>query len=112
MIVAHTYPFLTVRRTSLDEAYDEQYRHKEEYNETFVPKTKAEGQHDPVNKPSHYVSGRSIEPISVIEDWDLGFNTGNALKYISRIDRKLNSIEDLEKAIWYLKRELIKRGKV
>ena len=54
--------------------------------------------HYRINKP---------EPIEVIEGWDLGFNLGNAVKYIARADHKGNKVADLEKAIWYLKRELL-----
>lgn len=44
----------------------------------------------------------------VIEAWGLGFNLGNALKYISRAGRKdpAKTEEDLQKAIWYINREL------
>ena len=57
-----------------------------------------------VDHPKHYNVGQ-YEVIEVIEDWGLGFNDGNAVKYIARHAHKQNSIEDLEKAIWYLKRE-------
>ena len=48
------------------------------------------------------------EPILVIEDWELGFNLGNSLKYINRAGRKANTtrLEDLRKALFYLKREV------
>ena len=49
-----------------------------------------------------------FEPIDVIEDWNLGFNLGNAVKYISRAGRKDDVITDLEKARWYLDREITK----
>lgn len=62
--------------------------------------------HDPVNNPSHYAEGRKYEPINVIEDWELNYRLGNALKYISRAGRKNNAIEDLSKAVWYLQREI------
>jgi len=63
--------------------------------------------HCPVNNPAHYTEGRSFEPIDVIEDWELGFHLGNALKYIARAGRKGDSHkEDLSKAIWYLNKEL------
>lgn len=52
------------------------------------------------------MSGRRFEPIDVIEDWQLGFNLGNAVKYISRAGRKGPAREDLEKARWYVEREL------
>lgn len=65
-------------------------------------------QKDVVNHPSHYAEGRKYEPIDVIEDWELGFNLGNAVKYISRAGRKDKNkeIEDLEKALFYLKRQI------
>lgn len=46
------------------------------------------------------------EPIDVIEGWGLGFNLGNAIKYIGRSPYKDQRRSDLEKAIWYLQREL------
>tara|TARA_R100000808_G_scaffold5977_1_gene17970 strand:+ start:1932 stop:2393 length:462 start_codon:yes stop_codon:yes gene_type:complete len=58
-----------------------------------------------VNSPSHYNTGR-IEVIDAIEDWNLGFNDGNAIKYIARHQYKGNSVQDIEKAIWYLQRHL------
>ena len=58
-----------------------------------------------VNSPTHYNTGR-IEVIDAIEDWNLGFNDGNAIKYIARHQHKGESIQDIEKAIWYLKRHL------
>ena len=58
-----------------------------------------------VNSPPHYNAGR-IEVIDAIEDWDLGFNDGNAIKYIARHKHKDNSVQDIEKAIWYLQRHL------
>jgi hypothetical protein len=58
-----------------------------------------------VNHPSHYNVGK-IEAIQVIEDWQLGFHLGNAVKYICRAGRKDGNTaqQDIEKAIWYLKR--------
>ena len=57
-----------------------------------------------VNHPGHYQQG--IEPIEVIESWDLNFNLGNVIKYTLRAPYKENMIQDLEKAKWYLEREL------
>ena len=62
--------------------------------------------HDSINNPSHYAAGRQHEPIAVIEDWELGYRLGNAVKYISRAGRKQNALEDLRKAQWYLAREI------
>lgn len=61
--------------------------------------------HDPVNHPEHYKYG-GIETIDFIEAKELNYNMGNAVKYITRADHKGNRKQDLEKAIWYLKREL------
>lgn len=57
-----------------------------------------------INHPKHYNFG-NIEPISVIEDWKLGFNLGNTIKYIARAEHKNSKLEDLKKAKWYLDRE-------
>lgn len=59
-----------------------------------------------VNHPDHY-QGNSIEVIDVIEDFQLGFNLGNAIKYILRAGKKGNKLQDLKKAIWYLEREIL-----
>ena len=58
-----------------------------------------------VNHPAHYNAGK-IEAIDAIEDWNLGFHDGNALKYIARHKHKQNPCEDIEKAILYLQRHL------
>lgn len=60
-----------------------------------------------VTHPSHYNAGK-IEVIEAIEDWSLGFHLGNAVKYCARAGKKdaSKTIEDLEKAIWYLKRHV------
>lgn len=57
-----------------------------------------------VSHPSHYNQG--IEAIDIIESWDLNFSLGNAIKYILRSPYKGNQIEDLEKARWYIDREI------
>lgn len=61
---------------------------------------------DPIN-PNHYKQG-GIETIDVIEAWDLNYRLGNAVKYISRAGKKdpNKTVEDLEKARWYLDREI------
>lgn len=62
-----------------------------------------------VNHPQHYGGEENpYEAIKVIENWDLGFNLGNTVKYISRSGKKSSKVlEDLEKAKWYLEREII-----
>lgn len=62
---------------------------------------------DLVNYPPHYKSKGGLESIEVIEAFELNFNLGNAIKYILRCDKKGNKDQDLNKAIWYLKRELV-----
>ena len=63
---------------------------------------------DVVNQPPHYTEHPSgIECIQVTEH--MGFNLGNAIKYIWRCDLKQDAIEDLKKAKWYIDREIDKR---
>ena len=57
-----------------------------------------------VSHPSHYNQG--IEVIDIIESWNLNFSLGNAIKYILRSPYKGKQIEDLEKARWYIDREI------
>ena len=65
---------------------------------------------DDVNSPPHYMQGE-FEVIDVIEDWGLGFNLGNAVKYIARCDHKGDALKDLRKAEFYIKREIQHREK-
>jgi hypothetical protein len=60
-----------------------------------------------VNHPKHYNHGK-FEVIDVIEDWELDFHIGNVVKYVSRAGRKSDDteIQDLKKALWYLKRRI------
>ena len=60
---------------------------------------------DMVNEPPHYKVG-GIETIDFIEAKELNYHLGNAVKYISRAKHKNNILEDLEKAKWYLSREI------
>lgn len=60
---------------------------------------------DMIDKPPHYTYA-AIEPIDVIEAWGLGFHLGNAVKYIARAEHKGRQLEDLQKARWYLDREI------
>lgn len=70
--------------------------------------------HDPVNHPAHYTSsparcvcGKTIECIQITRH--MGFNLGNATKYLWRADLKDAPIQDLEKAIWYIRDEIHRR---
>jgi hypothetical protein len=59
-----------------------------------------------VNHPPHYKTG-GIETIDFIEAKDLNYRLGNVIKYVSRAGKKNSDpIEDLEKAAWYLQREI------
>lgn len=63
---------------------------------------------DPVNLPAHYRGHPSgVECITVTEHFN--FNMGNAIKYIWRADQKGNPLQDLQKAKWYIEREIVKR---
>tara|TARA_R110002012_G_scaffold320078_1_gene542334 strand:+ start:1192 stop:1470 length:279 start_codon:yes stop_codon:yes gene_type:complete len=62
-----------------------------------------------VDHPNHYGGeDNPYEAIKVIEAWGLGFNLGNSVKYISRAGKKLDILEDLQKASWYINREINK----
>lgn len=60
---------------------------------------------DPVNHPSHYTAGK-IEVIDFLEDQGFPYHLGNAVKYICRAGKKdpRKTVEDLQKAVWYLNR--------
>ena len=60
-----------------------------------------------VNHPQHYGGEENVyEAIKVIEAWNLNFSLGNVIKYISRAGKKNETLEDLEKAAWYLDRAI------
>lgn len=63
---------------------------------------------DLVNHPPHYTSHPSgVECIQITEH--MGFNLGNAVKYIWRADEKGAALDDLRKAAWYVQREIGRR---
>lgn len=60
---------------------------------------------DSVNHPAHYNQHpANIECIDVVEHFS--FNIGNAMKYLWRAGLKGAAQEDLEKAKWYIEREI------
>ncbi|MEU0158997.1 DUF3310 domain-containing protein [Streptomyces sp. NPDC006261] len=68
---------------------------------------------DVINHPSHYADGWSngAEVIDIVEN--LNFNRGNAVKYLSRAGKKggpEKELEDLQKALWYVTREVQRLG--
>ena len=65
---------------------------------------------DQVNHPKHYINHPSgVECITITEH--MSFNLGNAIKYIWRADLKGNAEQDLQKAIWYINREINRNKK-
>lgn len=58
---------------------------------------------DQINSPKHYTQGK-IEVIDFIEDQEMDFNLGNAVKYLARHRFKGRPLEDLKKARWYVDR--------
>ena len=82
-------------------------RMKRSGNGTIAVNPRTVNPTEAVQHPQHYNQGK-FEVIDVIEDWKLGFNDGNAIKYIGRHRSKGTPKQDLEKAFWYLTRELLK----
>lgn len=67
--------------------------------------------HDSVNHPAHYTEHPSgVECIAISEHYN--FNIGNAIKYLWRAGLKGSQVEDLQKARWYVDREIQRLGKV
>ena len=94
--------------TNGDEIYEDTPTRAQEELE-YIEKRKVE--RETVDHPSYYKTG-GIEAIDVIEAWDLDFCLGNTVKYISRAGRKSDKVlEDLQKAAWYLNREIERRKK-
>ena len=69
---------------------------------------------DQVNSPTHYTKGR-VEAIEVIEDVVAGapdavtgYSVGQTLKYLLRAWHKDDTVQDLQKAAWYLNRAINK----
>ncbi len=60
---------------------------------------------DEIDHPAHYTA-TAIEPIDVIETWNLDFHLGNTVKYIARANHKGTELQDLKKARWYLDRKI------
>ncbi len=66
-----------------------------------------EDQVDPdVHHPAHYTAYKGLEVIQLTEQ--MNFNRGNAVKYVARagIKNPETEVQDLEKAVWYLNREI------
>ena len=77
---------------------------------TKPKRTKAKLLDDPVNSPAHYTVG-GIETIDYIKakltpEEFIGYLKGNVIKYTSRAGKKQDTIQDLEKAQWYMNRQI------
>lgn len=72
----------------------------------MVQDLKASLGNDIISHPAHYIEGRSIEPINVIEGFGLCHPLACVVKYLARAGRKTSLLNDLKKAGWYLDREL------
>jgi len=77
-----------------------------------VKKTKVKAKiiSDPVNNPAHYTFG-GIETIDYIRaklspEEFIGYLKGNVIKYTSRAGKKADQVQDLEKAQWYMNRQI------
>jgi hypothetical protein len=65
-----------------------------------------------VVKPDHYQGKGGLQAIDVIEAFGLGFSLGNVIKYVLRAGKKQDRIQDLEKAMEYLKFEIENTRKI
>ena len=66
---------------------------------------KEEKKMDDVNHPKHYTQGK-IEVIDFIEDQEMTYFIGNATKYLCRYRYKGDPVKDLEKALFYINRQI------
>lgn len=84
---------------------------REPYTFHFREKPENGSEQDMVNHPAHYTGHpKGIECIDVIEE-NPHPNLANAMKYLWRVSwgGKDNDTQDLEKAVWYIQRELKRR---
>ncbi len=99
---------LRTRRVKTEAEQESDYRIAESFG---VGYDVADAQHDAVNHPKHYTDHPSgVECIQITEH--MNFCLGNAIKYLWRAGEKGDTVEDLQKAVWYINREIerIQRG--
>ena len=77
----------------------ENYKMNADYS-THTPTASVPRKSEAVHHPKHYLNG-GYETIDVIEAWELPYNLGNVVKYVTRW-RDKNGVADLRKAIHYL----------
>ena len=79
--------------------------------ENLDPRTCLDTETDPIN-PAHYQGfSNGAQVIDIVEN--LPYNRGAAIKYLARAGRKdpAKHVEDLEKAAWYVAREIERIGR-
>jgi len=100
------YGIITYNEDKTLRAVSDKYKSRAEFADTKKRKvTRIIRRPDAVNHPEHYKVG-GIETIDFIEAKQLNYNLGNVVKYITRADHKGNQLQDLQKAQWYLAREI------
>jgi hypothetical protein len=98
-------PSEVAKKFKMTPSYVYLLRHKTKKPSNLIKSSTKEEAVDKVNHPPHYKVG-GIETIDFIEAKKLNYNLGNVIKYITRADHKGSRNEDLQKALWYLNREL------
>lgn len=106
--VIDIYEFVTVKEIDNEFASQRMIRFEGDYCAGSMPEqiflenfrfgSQTPVEQDMVNNPPHYKQG-GIECIEVTKH--MGFCDGNCFKYLYRAGSKLNTLEDLEKALWY-----------
>jgi len=99
----HTHEKL-IRKLGVDPKSAEYYK-KVDASLHYFDTQKKKVKEDMINHPPHYKVG-GIEVIDFIEAKGFGYNLGNVVKYIARAGKKGSTLEDLQKARWYLNREI------
>lgn len=73
------------------------------------PTKKLATAHEVIDHPKHYTSHPSgVEAIMICEH--MSFSVGNAIKYLFRAGLKGEAVTDLQKARWYIDREIKRLG--
>jgi hypothetical protein len=79
---------------------------KSKFDETYLYHELLEIFKNEIMTPIHYDSGQDYDLIDIASHYQLNFFRFNVLKYICRAGKKHNELQDLEKAVDYLQREI------
>ena len=79
---------------------------KSKFDETYLYHELLEIFKNKLMTPIHYDSGQDYDLIDIASHYKLNFFRFNVLKYICRAGKKQNELQDLEKAVDYLQREI------